>query len=197
MFENYEIKQESGLYHLEEYSKLKKFIITNHYSKSVARASYNFILRIDGKLRGVIQFGTPTGRNCSVYGKKVVELKRMVISRQCPKNTASWMIAKCIKDIRNNTKYTDIISYADQEFGHKGTVYKAANFQYLGTQKKAQAIIYNKKKWHIRICYQKKDGKFTKTAEMFRQLLKKKKAKFINLKPKHIYKYSLYNRNVL
>lgn len=194
MFKNYELNSQQALSKLQEYPKIKKFIITNHYSKSVARGSINFILKVDGKLRGIIQFGIPTGKNCSKYGKNVLELKRMVISKQCPKNTASWMIAKCLKEIKTTTDYTDIISYADQEFGHKGIVYRAANFEYLGTQRQAQAIVYNKKKWHVRVCYQKVDNKFTKTAQMFRELLKSKKAKYITLKPKHIYKYNLYNR---
>jgi hypothetical protein len=170
---------------------LKDFIIQNHYSGSVARGSRNYILKVKGKITGVIQFGIPTGRNCSTYGKNVLELKRMVICETMPKNTASWFIAKCLKDIKLNTDYTDILSYADPQYGHSGTVYKASNFKYLGTQRQAQGIKFKGKTYHIRICYQKRLNKFTMTAKMIKDALKKKKAKYVTLKPKHIFAYNL------
>jgi hypothetical protein len=57
-----------------------------------------------------------------------IELRRMAISNLCPKNTATYLIGKMIKDIK--TKYPlvkKLISYQDTEV-HLGTIYKASNW---------------------------------------------------------------------
>lgn len=188
MYNNYRIEKYNSVLKVDN---LKQFIISNHYTKAVARGSINYVLYIDNKIKACIQFGIPTGKNCSKYGKNVIELKRMVIDKDCQINTGSWLIAKCIKDIKLTTNYTDVLTYADPEFGHIGTVYKASNFKYLGTQKQSQAIKLGRKKYHLRVAYQKHKGKLTMTAKMLKKLLKTKKAKYIYLKPKHIYLYNI------
>ncbi len=188
MFNQYEIKVVNSVV---PYPNLKKFLIRNHYAKNVARASRNYVLVADNKIKACIQFGIPTGRNCNIYGKSVVELKKLVISRNCPKNTGSWFISKCIKDLKLKTTYTDILTYADPEFGHVGTIYKASNFKFIGTQKISRIILYKGKRYHERIVYQKVNGKPTKTSLLLKSLLKQGKACNIKLKPKYIYKYEL------
>jgi len=58
-----------------------------------------------------------------------LELRRLAISKDAPKYTATWMISKMIKDIKN--KFPDVnmlCSYQDTEV-HKGTIYKASNWK--------------------------------------------------------------------
>jgi hypothetical protein len=58
-----------------------------------------------------------------------LELRRLAISPDAPKFTATWMLSKMIKEIRK--KYPDVtrlVSYQDTEV-HKGTIYAAGNWQ--------------------------------------------------------------------
>lgn len=58
-----------------------------------------------------------------------LELRRLAIAPDAPKYTATWMISKMVKDIKN--RFPDInmlISYQDTEV-HTGTIYKAANWK--------------------------------------------------------------------
>ena len=62
-------------------------------------------------------------------GKKMLELRRMAISEECPKNTASRIIK--VMTLLIKKKFTDIIrliSYQDCEV-HTGTIYKASGWK--------------------------------------------------------------------
>lgn len=104
------------------------FLGRYHYLTGMPRGCRNiFMLWDEGVLVGVACFGKPVGKV-----KHDLELKRFCLSGTV-KNTGSWFIAKCIKQLKK-TGVKSIISYADPEQGHEGTLYKAANFKYLGKQ---------------------------------------------------------------
>lgn len=184
MFQNYEIKL------INSAVPVKDFIIANHYSKSLSRGNkYVFCLYVSGKLRGVAIFGIPTGKD----SPGDLECKRFCLAPKAKKNVASWFMAKCIKQIKKEGKYSEIVSYADPEAGHEGTMYKASNFQDKGTQrKKPQMIQLNSgQKVHLRIAYQKVSGVYTKTAQRTQKMLAKRQAKYVSLQPKRIFTYKL------
>lgn len=57
-----------------------------------------------------------------------LELRRFAISPEAPKNTATYLLAKMTKTIREAMpEVTRFISYQDTEV-HRGTIYKAANW---------------------------------------------------------------------
>jgi hypothetical protein len=59
---------------------------------------------------------------------KTLELRRMAISPDAPKFTASRMISKMVKEIKLRFPLVDkLISYQDTQV-HKGTIYKASNW---------------------------------------------------------------------
>ena len=59
---------------------------------------------------------------------KWIELRRMAISEDAPKYTATRMLSKMQKHIKKNFPLvTTLVSYQDVE-AHKGTIYKAANW---------------------------------------------------------------------
>jgi hypothetical protein len=67
--------------------------------------------------------------------KTILELRRLAIAHDAPKNTASRMIGLMVKDIKD--KMNDIkllISYQDTEV-HSGTIYKASNWTKAYTNK--------------------------------------------------------------
>ena len=64
-----------------------------------------------------------------------MELRRMAISDDAPKYTASFMLGKMVKGIRKNfPEVTTLVSYQDVEV-HKGTIYKASNWAMDGVHK--------------------------------------------------------------
>ena len=116
------------------------FVKRNHYSKSLCRGTkFIFAIYDEKKIIGVAAFGTPVGRNCqkkySQTGKPVLELKRLCLIDNTPKNSESWFIAKCLRELKRMNKFDGILSYADPKRKHKGTIYKASNFVYLGKQR--------------------------------------------------------------
>lgn len=184
---NYQI---AFLNSLKDMKHLSDFVKNNHYSKSLARGCDKvFVLYDNIGIKGIAMFGVPVGRNCEkVYAGgagKLIELKRFVLAPNAEKNLASYFMAKCIKYIKSNYKIHSILSYADPNFGHIGTIYKASNFKYFGTQRFQNRVLrYNKKNYHKRIVYQD-----TKIGFKLRDLYKKGLAKWKTLKPKHIFVY--------
>ena len=186
MYNNWEIIETNNR---QDYAKfVKKF----HYTKSLARGCNRvFLLKIDGKKAGVAMYGIPVGSRVKAkYGDSTIELKRFCLSKGCVKNTASWFIAKTIKKLNKGTK---VISYADQNQGHEGIIYSASNFKYLGETKPTQygKIVGVKGKIHLRACYQKINGKYTKKAMLFKKAKEQGKAILKYSKPKHIFMYEV------
>lgn len=58
-----------------------------------------------------------------------MELRRLAISDDAPYNTASWMLAKMAKRIKDDFPEIErLVSYQDLDV-HSGTIYKASNWQ--------------------------------------------------------------------
>lgn len=77
---------------------------------------------------GVAIWSSPIAANRLKDGRKLLELRRMALSEYCPKNTASWMLAKMERDIKRRfPEIIKLISYQDTE-AHIGTIYKASNW---------------------------------------------------------------------
>ncbi|MBT9164045.1 MAG: hypothetical protein DDT23_00034 [candidate division WS2 bacterium] len=73
-------------------------------------------------------WSSPVAANRFKNGDTLLELRRMAISPEAPKYTATWMLSRMIKDIKKRfPKITRLISYQDTEV-HKGTIYAAANW---------------------------------------------------------------------
>lgn len=81
------------------------------------------------------------------YREHVTELHRMAIVDEAPKNTATWFISRALRRLkRYKPKYWAVVSFAEIEEGHDGTVYQAANADYYGTSRP-------------RMCYVDEDGR--------------------------------------
>ena len=71
---------------------------------------------------------TPVAANRMKDGQNVLELRRLAISPDAPKFTATWMISKMVKDIQVRfPQIHTLVSYQDTEV-HSGTIYAAANW---------------------------------------------------------------------
>ncbi len=82
---------------------------------------------------GVAIYSSPVNQKYDM--ETTLELRRLAIKPEAPKNTASRIISQTIKKI--NQKFetvTTIISYQDTEV-HKGTIYAASNWEKKGLTK--------------------------------------------------------------
>jgi len=166
---------------------LKQFVLDNHYLKSLPRgtqALYSFYYQ--GELCGVAAFGYPTGTyTIRKYGN-VLELKRFVLNNDLPKNSESFLLSTCIQHLKKTQRIVGVISYADPSHGHEGVIYKATNFDIIGTQPyPTMGLLYRGKVYRGDIL-----SKHTKPAMILKRAKKEGKTKFIRLPKKNVYLYN-------
>lgn len=129
----------------------EEMIVKYHYSHkwSLCQIAYGifyitdkqckFFNAVEEKLIGCIVFGQPVGRSAAESISKLInvyevfELTRLFIHDGYGKNIESYSIAKSLELVKRDfPNIKAIISYADGEQGHKGTIYQACNFHYQG-----------------------------------------------------------------
>ena len=118
----------------------KEYIRKNHYSHGCHNGpSPCYGLFEEDNLIGVLMFATPCSENvrASVFGKDykdcVTELHRLHILDVTPKNTESWFISRCLKELKKDKpNIKAVISFSDSTEGHEGTIYKATNAYRVG-----------------------------------------------------------------
>lgn len=84
------------------------------------------------KCYAIAIWSSPVAQNRFKDGKAILELRRMAISSNAPKNTASRMIGVMVRMLKK--KYPNVkrlISYQDTEV-HSGTIYKASGWNIGG-----------------------------------------------------------------
>ena len=114
------------------------FILGIHYAKRWPSISYAYGLFRFNVLVGVITYGTPPssplrkGIAGKIFEKNILELNRLCL-KDNRKNEASYLVGSSLKLLPKNKI---IISFADTEQGHTGTVYQATNFLYCGLSAK-------------------------------------------------------------
>ena len=110
-------------------------VIDNHYMHRRPPISHAFALWQSelGRIAGIITFGVPASRQMLTgaypdHPEKVIELNRLWVADDMPRNTESWFISRAL----NMMPPYIVLSYADTAAGHQGFVYRAANFHYAG-----------------------------------------------------------------
>jgi hypothetical protein len=101
-----------------------------HWS-NVVRNSYSicFVAEHDAIAYASAIWSSPIAANRMKEGKTALELRRMAIAQDAPKNTGSRMLAVMARLIKGHfPEITLLVSYQDTEV-HKGTIYKAAGWQ--------------------------------------------------------------------
>ncbi|MFW5499574.1 MULTISPECIES: hypothetical protein [unclassified Maridesulfovibrio] len=121
-------------------AEARNIIIKHHYSHRIVNNSYVHLgVFMDGNLVGVLQFGYALNphRANSIVADTVVgeylELNRMWLSDEAPRNSESKAISYAIKYIKAAIPSCAWIqSFADERCGGLGVVYQASNFVYCG-----------------------------------------------------------------
>lgn len=182
---------------------IKVFIEDNHYSKNINGLKTSFCFGLyssNGNLVGACLFGGLSTTSWKKYGESeqdVLELRRLVLLDDTPKNTESWFIARCISHIKANSDHKVIVSYADPYYGHVGYVYQASNFIYLGQTSKDVLLkdTCTGKLYHSRALRTKYKGEYKPFVKKLREKHEKGLLEEILVPGKHIYVYPLKKTN--
>ena len=160
--------------------------IKNHYLKTHASCTQAFGLFEDEDLIGVILYGNPTAPTTNkicgnAHIKDVVEITRLWVKDDTPKNTESFFIGRTLKLVNKPI----VVAFADPEAGHIGTVYQASNFLYTGKSNRGGKVIsiknnniHNKTLW-----------KQYKTAKKIREVFGDENVYYKEYVTKHRYVY--------
>jgi hypothetical protein len=134
-----------------------------HYSKATPVISDSFnVFNDDDEWCGVIIYGS--GANMYIakpYDKwqgQVLELVRVALNGKQGHGNTSKAVALTLKQMKKSKPWCDlIVSYADLDQNHAGTLYQATNWVYTGVMNKDSmgAFIINGKKTHPKSCYSK------------------------------------------
>jgi len=119
-----------------------EFVKKNHYSGKVANnSSIHFGCFLDGKMHGVISYGSPLDKskvlplvtsNFLTKNEKwneMLELNRMAFDEYLPKYSESRCIAISIRLLKKNASHIKwILSFSDGTQCGDGTIYRASGF---------------------------------------------------------------------
>lgn len=112
----------------------KPFVLQWHYSKSMPNGKHYFGLYRENELIGVAVYGEPAMRHQSKCYSCDIELRRLCLIDDTPKNAESRFISLTLKDLKRKG-YSAVLSLADPEHDHSGVIYKASNFEFLGEER--------------------------------------------------------------
>lgn len=190
--QDYQVKQVSR-------ADIKDFIETYHYSNSIngCIADYCFALYSPGgEMVGAIFYGRMAMANqwkrFSDVPDNVIELRRLCCIDDTPRNAESFLIGRSLRLLRrlwNNRGI--VVSYADKEYGHQGTIYKASNFEMVGEVKGANVIYWNGKRYHDKTIRTKYKGELKPFAMRVKAALESGEAYYKKTSGKYTYVYKL------
>ena len=138
----------------------RDYVKKYHYSGKVVANSKIHLGCFDdhGVLCGVLQYGPPmNGSKTSdkiLKGVSMVELNRMVMRDEEPRNSESMAISACNKWLRKNTDIKYLLSFSDGKEGNVGYIYQATNWKYIGYllsdsfYKLDDAVVHAVTVWH-------------------------------------------------
>lgn len=155
------------------------FVKLNHYSgKVVPNSTLHFGCFLDGKLHGVLSYGTSMDKRKvlplveNTGWNEMLELNRMAFDEYLPKYSESRCIAITIKLLKKNAPHIKwILSYSDGTQCGDGTIYRASGFNLTGIKENKTILEWegkiiadktlnnsNYKKLGISAGYAKKNG---------------------------------------
>jgi hypothetical protein len=117
----------------------QRMVTEFHYSRggsNTAVYTHGLVHKTSGKLLGVAWWLPPTRVACESVNreswKKVLSLTRLVCLPEAPKNSASFLLAHSVRLIKRDARFVSLVTYADESQGHRGQIYRAAGWDYVG-----------------------------------------------------------------
>lgn len=129
-------------------SSARTFVKRWHYSGKVcANSQVHFGAFVDNKLIGVMQYGPSTDKrrmasNMKVGMNEMLELNRMAMIDDAPKNTESRFISITLRFLKKHYPFLKlIISFADACQCGDGTIYRASGFKLIDIKKNSSLLV--------------------------------------------------------
>jgi hypothetical protein len=185
--------------HMSFSERVRNFLRRWHYADHVdVQEKETFGLFREGmflpELIGVCVYTRPAGPTAAqkYYPQdpdKCLELRRLCLIDDTPKNAESFFVSRTLRWLSKHTQWKFVVSYADPEQGHQGTIYKAANFKYEGVTSPGSSLLVDGNPFHIRT--------LTMTDRPYGAEINNRYkrgdpgVKIIKTKPKHIFTYEL------
>ncbi|MDA8959082.1 hypothetical protein N9F11_01540 [Akkermansiaceae bacterium] len=171
-----------------DYADIRDIFIAHHYKGARIGGGITQCLAMmyENRVAGGMVLGPP--RHSDKYPQSI-DIRRMACLEDMPCNSESWFLAKGIKWIKQNTKAHGVLSYSDLTQCHEGTIYKAANFDLVGTTSPTKWVQWKGEQYHPRSLSIDRDYSYK-----MRAALVTGEAVIHTGKPKKIWFYPLYNR---
>lgn len=129
-------------------AKAVKYAIMNwHYSKSIPAQQMSFSVFENGQWCGVVCYGVGANKNINkpfgLASGEAVELLRVALNgKQSSTSKAVSLSLKLLKQFAPLVRL--IVSYADEAQGHKGIIYQATNWYFIGDSMTSVPIVNGK-----------------------------------------------------
>ena len=139
---------------------IKYACLNFHYAKAVPSSPYAYNVYNEAEWCGCVIFGPGASPNlgASVGLKQGEYLELVRVALNGKQTCTSEVVAACLRQLHKDAPEIKIvISFADKDQNHFGTIYQATNWIYLGDfgVKKAQSYIINGKKYHNKTVHDK------------------------------------------
>ena len=130
-------------------------VTQNHYLHSMPLAAWAcFGVYVNQTLHGAIVFSAGARHSHRVLTacdpKYVATLARFWLSDDCPKNAESRVLGYVLRYLRRQGRWKLLVSHADPNVGHHGTIYRASGWHYLGQGTPCSTIEVEGKSLHPR-----------------------------------------------
>lgn len=182
-------------------NEVKNFIETYHYSHNIngCITDYCFALYDEDRMVGALFYGRMAmanqWRKFSDKEENVIELRRLVCIDDTPKNTESFFIGSTLRMLSQVWRKDGIVvSYADKEYGHLGTIYRASNFTLGDEILGAKVIVHNGKQYHDKAIRTKYKGRLKPFAARLNEALLSGEASYKKTLGKFTFIYYLDKR---
>ena len=115
----------------------KRVLVERHYLHSMPGGTQISLgAFVEDRLQGVLTLGVgPTNAHRLVEGAQpndCVTLTRLWLSDELPKNSESRVLGIALRSLRTATSIKFVLTYADPNAEHVGTIYQATNWIYIG-----------------------------------------------------------------
>jgi hypothetical protein len=121
---------------IPDVNKCVEFLNSHHYAGFGRHGKLYLALMLENTMIALAKYASPiriqAATSCGFSFDETLELDRFCIHPDYhKKNLASWFLSRSINYIRTHMKHVKhLISFADPEYGHVGTMYKASNWSH-------------------------------------------------------------------
>lgn len=183
---------------LVDRKEISNFIETHHYSGSINGCISDFCFALydpNEQIKGAMFYGRMAMRNqykkFSETEKDVIELRRLCCVDDTPKNAESYFIGKSLRLLKKVWGGKIIVTYADKEHNHCGTIYKASNFTLVGEIPGAKVIKWGDRTFHDKSIRTKYKGQLKPFARKLKEALENGEAVYHKTKGKFTFIYRI------